>query len=95
MYATLMLLFFCLQIGDEYWAYITECRDPKACTVLLQGPTKDLINEVERNLQDAMNSARNVLLEPRLCHGGGATEMALSQVSYVHVVIPLNIMIGI
>ncbi|KAK2718158.1 hypothetical protein QYM36_005463 [Artemia franciscana] len=72
-------LFEVKKIGDEYWAYITECRDPKACTVLLRGPTKDLINEVERNLQDAMNSARNVLLEPRLCPGGGATEMALSQ----------------
>lgn len=31
--------------------------------------------EVERNLQDAMNVARNVMMDPRLCPGGGAIEM--------------------
>jgi T-complex protein 1 subunit gamma len=28
-----------------------DCEDPKACTVLLRGASKDLLNEVERNLQ--------------------------------------------
>ncbi|PKK17501.1 chaperonin containing TCP1, subunit 3 (gamma) [Columba livia] len=35
--------------------------------------------EVERNLQDAMQVCRNVLLDPQLVPGGGATEMAVSQ----------------
>lgn len=34
---------------------------------------------MERNLQDAMQVTRNVLLEPSLLPGGGATEMAVSQ----------------
>jgi len=37
-----------------------------------------VLNEVERNLQDAMSVARNVFFEPRLAPGGGATEMAIS-----------------
>lgn len=37
------------------------------------------MQEVERNLQDAMQVCRNVLLEPRLLPGGGAVEMAVSQ----------------
>ena len=37
--------------------------------------------EVERNLQDAMNVARNVMVDARLVPGGGAVEMALSHVS--------------
>lgn len=36
---------------------------------------------MERNLHDAMNVARNVMLDPRLVPGGGAAEMALSHVS--------------
>lgn len=44
-------LFQVKKIGDEFFAYIVECQDPKACTVLLRGPSKDLLNEVERNLQ--------------------------------------------
>lgn len=34
--------------------------------------------EVERNLQDAMQVCRNVLLDPYLLPGGGAVEMAVS-----------------
>ena len=58
-----------------------ECKDPKACTILLRGASKDILNEVERNLQDAMNVARNVMVNPLLVPGGGATEMALAQVN--------------
>nr|KAF6396312.1 chaperonin containing TCP1 subunit 3 [Rousettus aegyptiacus] len=51
------------KIGDEYFTFITECKDPK---------------EVERNLQDAMQVCRNVLLDPQLVPGGGACEMAVA-----------------
>tara|TARA_B110000208_G_scaffold58547_2_gene76569 strand:+ start:357 stop:1961 length:1605 start_codon:yes stop_codon:yes gene_type:complete len=66
------------KIGDEYFSFVEQCADPKACTILLRGASKDVLNEVERNLQDAMQVARNVMFEPRLCPGGGATEMAVS-----------------
>eukprot|EP01112_Ceratiomyxa_fruticulosa_P008471 TRINITY_DN2195_c0_g2_i1.p1 TRINITY_DN2195_c0_g2~~TRINITY_DN2195_c0_g2_i1.p1 ORF type:complete len:554 (-),score=136.22 TRINITY_DN2195_c0_g2_i1:101-1762(-) len=71
-------LFEIKKIGDEYFSFIVECKQPKACTILLRGASKDVLNEVERNLQDAMNVARNVLFDPRLVPGGGAIEMALS-----------------
>ncbi|KAI8058583.1 T-complex protein 1 subunit gamma [Syncephalis plumigaleata] len=71
-------LFHVEKIADEYFSFLTQCQEPKACTILLRGPSKDIINEVERNLQDAMCVARNVFFEPRLLPGGGATEMAVS-----------------
>lgn len=71
-------LFEIEKIGDEYFTFLTKCKDPKACTVLLRGPSKDILNEIERNLQDAMGVARNVMFHPRLSPGGGATEMAVS-----------------
>lgn len=37
-----------------------------------------VLQEVERNLQDAMQVCRNVLMDPQLVPGGGATEMAVS-----------------
>ncbi|KAI9659228.1 MAG: T-complex protein 1 subunit gamma [Alyxoria varia] len=66
------------KLGDEYFTFLTECKTPKACTILLRGPSKDILNEVERNLHDAMGVARNVMFHPRLSPGGGATEMAVS-----------------
>ncbi|CAK7274955.1 T-complex protein 1 subunit gamma [Sporothrix epigloea] len=71
-------LFEIEKIGDEYFTFLTECTTPKACTILLRGPSKDVLNEIERNLQDAMGVARNVMFNPRLSPGGGATEMAVS-----------------
>uniref|UniRef100_A0A2K5ZBE2 T-complex protein 1 subunit gamma n=1 Tax=Mandrillus leucophaeus TaxID=9568 RepID=A0A2K5ZBE2_MANLE len=66
------------KIGDEYFTFITECKDPKACTILLRGASKEILSEVERNLQDAMQVCRNVLLDPQLVPGGGASEMAVA-----------------
>jgi len=71
-------LFEVRKIGDEYFTFIEECKDPKACTILLRGASKDILNEVERNLQDALNVARNLHQEPSLVPGGGATEMELA-----------------
>ncbi|KAJ3185590.1 T-complex protein 1 subunit gamma [Geranomyces variabilis] len=71
-------LFEVRKIGDEYFTFLEKCEDPKACTILLRGPSKDVLQEIDRNLQDAMCVARNVMFEPRLCPGGGATEMALA-----------------
>ncbi|BDA43590.1 T-complex protein 1 subunit gamma [Coccomyxa sp. Obi] len=72
-------LFEVLKIGDEFYSFLVDCKDPKACTILLRGASKDVLNEVERNLHDAMGVARNVLLDPRLVPGGGAVEMAISR----------------
>lgn len=55
-----------------------KCQDPKACTILLRGPSKDILNEIDRNLADAMSVARNIVFHPLLAPGGGATEMAIS-----------------
>jgi len=66
------------KIGDEYFSFLSDCKDSKACTILLRGAGNDILKEVERNLEDALHVTRNVLLEPKLLPGGGATEMLVS-----------------
>ena len=39
-------LFEVRKIGDEYFTYLVECKDPKACTIVLRGASKDILNEV-------------------------------------------------
>lgn len=70
-------LFEMRKIGSEWFCYLTECKDPKACTIVLRGGSKDVLNEVERNLSDAMQVVRNVMNNPKLVCGGGAIEMAV------------------
>ena len=37
-----------------------------------------VLNEMERNLQDVLAVARNIMVNPMLVPGGGATEMEIS-----------------
>eukprot|EP01120_Amphizonella_sp_Union-15-10_P000111 TRINITY_DN1012_c0_g1_i2.p1 TRINITY_DN1012_c0_g1~~TRINITY_DN1012_c0_g1_i2.p1 ORF type:complete len:546 (+),score=116.78 TRINITY_DN1012_c0_g1_i2:114-1751(+) len=70
-------LFEIQKIGDEYYSFITG-KESKSCTILLRGATKDVLSEVERNIQDALAVTRNLVYEPKLVPGGGASEMSIS-----------------
>jgi len=72
-------LFDVKKIGDEYFTFFEQCVDPKACTIVLRGASRDILKEVERNLQDAISVARNIYLSPQILPGGGATEFAVAQ----------------
>ncbi|KAL1507771.1 hypothetical protein AB1Y20_007381 [Prymnesium parvum] len=72
-------LFKVQKIGDEYYSWFVDCEAPKACSIVLRGASKDVLNEIERNLADAMNCLRTIYVDPRLVPGGGATEMAIAQ----------------
>lgn len=71
-------LFEVLKLGDEYFSWFVDCDAPKACSIVLRGASKDVLNEVERNLGDAMNAVRTIYMDPRLLPGGGAAEMAVA-----------------
>eukprot|EP01061_Rhynchopus_euleeides_P046967 TRINITY_DN9166_c0_g1_i1.p2 TRINITY_DN9166_c0_g1~~TRINITY_DN9166_c0_g1_i1.p2 ORF type:complete len:567 (+),score=276.19 TRINITY_DN9166_c0_g1_i1:221-1702(+) len=72
-------LFQVQKIGDEYFTFLVDCKEPKACSILLRGASKDTLNEIERNLVDAMSVARNVFFSNKVVYGGGSIEMAVSQ----------------
>jgi T-complex protein 1 subunit gamma len=71
-------LFEIKKIGDEYYAYFVKCKNPKACSIILRGASKDVLHEMQRNLEDAMCVCRNIFREPKLVPGGGAFEMEIS-----------------
>jgi len=72
-------LFEIKKIGDEYWAFLIKCKEPKACTIMLRGASKEVLSEMERNLDDAMSVVRNIMFDPQVVYGGGAIEMSIEQ----------------
>ena len=62
----------------RYFSFLEKCEGATACTILLRGGSKDVLNEIERNLQDAMQVVRNVVFDPKILPGGGATELAIA-----------------
>lgn len=71
-------LFEIKKIGDEYFTFMTECKEPEACSILLRGASKDVLNEMERNLHDCLAVAKNIFVNPKLVPGGGAIEMEVA-----------------
>jgi len=65
--------------SEEWYSFFVECEDPKACTIVVRGGTKDTQQEIWHNLNDAMQVAKNIIAAPSLLPGGGATEMAVAQ----------------
>ncbi|CAK88535.1 unnamed protein product (macronuclear) [Paramecium tetraurelia] len=42
------------KIGDDYFAFFVDCQNPTACSIILRGASKDVLNEMERNLHDCL-----------------------------------------
>ena len=54
-------LFEVLKIGDEFFTFIVDCKQPKACSILLRGASKDVLNEVRSACDAAGLSTINIL----------------------------------
>lgn len=71
-------LFDIRKIGDDYFSFFVECKAPTACSIILRGASKDVLNEMERNLHDCLGVSKNLYTDSRLVPGGGAAEMEIS-----------------
>ncbi|ORD94515.1 TCPG [Enterospora canceri] len=71
-------LFEYKKIGETFYSFFTKCKEPKAVSVVIAAPTRDLANELERNFYDGVKVARNMIESDTVLTGGGATEMALA-----------------
>lgn len=55
---------------------IEECANSNAVTVLVRGGNQMVVDEAKRCLHDANCCVRNLIRDPRVVPGGGASEMA-------------------
>jgi len=42
------------KIGDDKMTFITDCKNPKAMSILIRGGTEHVVDELERGLHDAL-----------------------------------------
>lgn len=62
----------------EQMLIIEECGSSKAVTVLVRGGNQMVVDEAKRCLHDANCCVRNLIRDPRVVPGEGASEMAAS-----------------
>ncbi|PNX51059.1 MAG: thermosome subunit [Thermoplasmata archaeon M8B2D] len=66
------------KIGDDKMTFITECKNPKAVSILIRGTTEHVIDELERGLHDALSVVAVAIEDGKMTAGGGAAATAIS-----------------
>jgi len=66
------------RVGEDKMVFVEGCKNPKAVSILIRGGSKQVIDETERTVHDALSVARDVVEDGRIVVGGGAVEMELS-----------------
>ena len=67
------------KVGEDKMIFIEGTKNARAVTILLRGANDMILDEAERNVMDALHSLRNILKEPKIVGGGGATEMEIAE----------------
>lgn len=69
------------QIGKERYNYFENknVNELNACTLILRGPGDEILNEVERSINDALHVIKTVYEHQEVVTGGGSCEMMLSK----------------
>ncbi|MEM0091206.1 MAG: thermosome subunit alpha [Saccharolobus sp.] len=67
------------RVGNDKMVFIEGAKNPKAVNILLRGSNDMALDEVERSINDALHSLRNILLDPVILPGGGAIELELAR----------------
>ena len=68
-----------MKIGEEEMTYITDCKNPKAVTILIKGGTEHIVAEAKRAMTDAIGDVAAALKNGKVVAGGGSTEIELAR----------------
>jgi thermosome len=66
------------KIGSDSMTFITDCKNPKAVSILIRGSSDHLIDEVDRGLHDALSTVASALEDGRITSGGGSAAIEIS-----------------
>jgi len=65
------------KIAGDDMIFVEKCKNPKAVTILVRGGTEHVVDETERALNDAIHVVADVIKNPKIVAGGGASEIAI------------------
>jgi archaeal chaperonin len=66
------------KLSGSEMTFISECKNPKAVSIIIRGGSEHMIDELERGLHDALMVVAEVVKNKKIVAGGGAPETELS-----------------
>jgi thermosome len=72
------------KFGDDTFTFITDCKNPKAVSILLRGGTEHVVDELERAVHDSLSVVKVALEDAKMTVGAGsaATEISMALRNY-------------
>ncbi len=67
------------KISGESMTFVSDCKNPKAVTILIRGGTEHVVDEVKRAIDDSIGDVAAVLENSKIVAGGGAPEIEVSK----------------
>ena len=66
------------KVGGEEMIFVTGCKNPKACTLIVRGGTEHVVDELDRALEDALRVVSVAVEDKKFVAAGGAPEVEIS-----------------
>jgi len=67
------------KIGGDMMTFVTGCSNAKAVSVLIRGGSEHVIDEIERNLHDALATVGVAMEDGKVTAGGGAAAVEIAR----------------
>ncbi|KAF5898827.1 T-complex protein 1 subunit beta, partial [Clarias magur] len=68
-----------VMIGEDTLIHFSGVEMGEACTIVLRGATRQILDEAERSLHDALCVLSQTIKETRTVYGGGCSEMLMAK----------------
>ena len=65
--------------GDQEFIIVEECSNPQAVTLLVNGSTEHIAEELKRAVDDALGDLYSVMQDGKIVAGAGSVEMAVTK----------------
>lgn len=65
---------------NQKMTVIEDCQVNKAVTIVIRGGSQTIVDEAHRSIHDALCVVRNMIKDPKIVYGGGASEISSSLV---------------
>eukprot|EP00917_Polyrhabdina_sp_WS-2016_P031224 GHVP01066584.1.p2 GENE.GHVP01066584.1~~GHVP01066584.1.p2 ORF type:complete len:535 (-),score=104.85 GHVP01066584.1:3086-4690(-) len=65
-------------IGEDGFIKFSGCKKNEACSIVLRGANKHVLEEAERSIHDAIAVISQTVLDSQIVYGAGAAEMAMA-----------------
>jgi T-complex protein 1 subunit beta len=68
-----------IMIGEESLIRFSGVKCGEACTIVLRGPSRHILDEAERSIHDALCVLAKTVDEPRIVWGAGVSELRMAR----------------